>query len=65
MSATWTLVFCTDHHKTLQRQQYCIHFSQSDCMNHEILLAKLLFCGVQGVYEDWFRSYLTNRRQKV
>jgi hypothetical protein len=34
-------------------------------MNHEILLAKLHFCGSQGVSEEWFRSYLTNRRQKV
>jgi hypothetical protein len=34
-------------------------------MNHEILLAKLHFCGIQGVSEDWFRSYLANSRQKV
>jgi len=27
-------------------------------MNHEILLAMLHFCGIWGVYEDWFRSYL-------
>jgi hypothetical protein len=27
-----------------------------DCVNHEILLPKLHFCGVLGVYED----YLTN-----
>jgi hypothetical protein len=37
----------------------------SDCVNHEILLAKLYFCGIQGVTADWLRSYLTNRRQKV
>jgi hypothetical protein len=36
-----------------------------DCMNHKILLAKLHFHGIQGVSEDWFRSYSTNRRQKV
>jgi len=34
-------------------------------MNHEILLAKLHFYGIQGVSEDWFKSYLTNRRQEV
>jgi hypothetical protein len=32
-------------------------------MNHEILLAKLLFYGIRGKSEDWFRSYLTTRRQ--
>jgi len=35
------------------------------CMNHEILLAKLHFYGIQGVSEYWFRSYVTNRRQEV
>jgi len=29
------------------------------------LLAKLHFYGIQGVSEDWIRSYLTNRRQNV
>jgi len=32
---------------------------------HEILLDKLHFYGILGVSEDWFRSYLANRRQKV
>jgi hypothetical protein len=36
-----------------------------DWVNHEILLAKLHFYGIQGVSKDWFRSYSTNRRQKV
>jgi hypothetical protein len=36
-----------------------------DCMNHEILLAKLHIHGIQGVSEDWFISYLTNRRQNI
>ena len=36
-----------------------------DCVNHEILLAKLHFYGIQGVSDVWFRSYLTNRRRKV
>jgi hypothetical protein len=36
-----------------------------DCVNHEILLAKLHSCVIQRVSEDWFRSYLTNRRQKA
>jgi len=36
-----------------------------DCMNHEILSAELYFYGIPGVSEDWFRSCLTNSRQKV
>ena len=38
---------------------------EADCWNHEILLAKLYLYGIRGLYEDWFRSYWTNRRQKV
>jgi hypothetical protein len=36
-----------------------------DCMNHEVLLTKLYLYGIWRVPEDWFRSYLTHRRQKV
>jgi hypothetical protein len=36
-----------------------------DCVNHDILLSKLNCYGICGVPEDWFRHYLTNRRQKV
>jgi len=36
-----------------------------DCVNHEILLAKLHFHGIGGVSEDWFKFYLTNRRQRA
>jgi len=36
-----------------------------DCVNHEILLTKLHFYGIQGITVDWFRTYLTNRKQKV
>ena len=44
---------------------FCDLAKALDCMNHEILLAKLHIHGIQGVYEDWFTSYLTNRRQKL
>jgi len=36
-----------------------------DCVYHEILLTTLHFYGIQGITIDWFRSYLTNRKQKV
>ena len=36
-----------------------------DTVNHEILLKKLDNFGFRGVVNDWFRSYLTDRKQKV
>jgi hypothetical protein len=44
---------------------FCNSTKAFGCINHEMLLAKLHFCGIRGVAEDWFKSYLTNRRQKV
>jgi hypothetical protein len=44
---------------------FCELAKAFDCANHEILLAKLHFYGIQGVTADWFKSYLTNGRQKV
>jgi hypothetical protein len=36
-----------------------------DCVNHEILLVKLHYYGIQGTVANWFRSDLTNRKQKT
>lgn len=36
-----------------------------DTVNHDILLNKLEHFGVRGLALDWFRSYISNRRQFV
>ena len=34
-------------------------------MNHEILLIKLEFYGIRGIFKDWFTSSLSNRKKNV
>ena len=36
-----------------------------DTVNHKILLKKLTYFGIKGVYLDWFKSYLRNRKQFI
>ena len=36
-----------------------------DTVNHDILLKKLDHYGFRGIINSWFRSYLTDRKQKV
>ena len=37
----------------------------TDCVNHEILLPRLHFCGIQGVSAKLCGCYLTSTKQKV
>jgi len=36
-----------------------------DCVNHEILMEKLEFYGIQGKFSSLVKSYLTGRFQRV
>ena len=34
-------------------------------LDPKILLSKLEICGMRGIVQDWFKSYLTNRQLRV
>ena len=36
-----------------------------DTVDNQILLSKLDYYGIQGISNNWFKSYLSNRKQFV
>jgi hypothetical protein len=44
---------------------FCDIAKAFDCVSHELLLMKLQYYGVQGVFLQWVKSYLQQRRQRV
>jgi hypothetical protein len=36
-----------------------------DCINHELLLPKLIVYGIRNIAGQWFKSYLHDRKQQV
>ena len=51
-----------DNHETIISMYFDVQ-KAFDTVDHEILLTKLYNYGVRGPINDWFRDYLTNRKQ--
>ena len=62
--------FINDTIEAFEKKQYTLgvflDLSKAfDTINHDILLHKLEWYGIRGVDLDWFRNYLSNRKQYV
>ena len=65
-----SLLFVDRISQALQNGEYALSlfldFSKAfDTINYDILYMKLFHYGIRGCVLDWFKSYLTNRKQYV
>jgi hypothetical protein len=44
---------------------FCDLIRAFTCIAHDLLIKKLEFYRVRGVYLEWFNSYLYDRKQRV
>jgi len=44
---------------------YSATYKKHDCVNHEILLAKMKFYGISGIANKLMESYIGNRYQRI
>ena len=44
---------------------FCDLAKAFDCANHNILIEKLKYYGINETSIDWIKSYLHNRRQRI
>ena len=75
----WNLVFdqnaltlmhwsCTGHDSIMQTQDegsFVLYWKAFNTVDHKILLCKLEYYGIQCKCNDWFKSYLSDRKQCV
>ena len=60
-----TVILTAWNRKEYVTGTFCDIAKASDCVNHDLLLMKLQYYGVQGVLLQWFKSYLQYRRQRL